>query len=222
MSEHDAEDTPQSAEGSRLDRLEETLSQLAEVMTSDREAVQRELRAVTVELGSLLPGGADSSGITTGTGSDSSGITPTETGAGEAEEDDDSGLTGWADSATAQEWAGLVAWVDWLSATYQLGDLGVRSCWPAHGAAIEELAGLKMAWEYAIGACAEKDWVGVEALAYWHDRYLPGVLGRLMVMHGLRSCKRQHEEGTPPLVTDTSFVVIRATGEVPDLAGSAR
>lgn len=218
MSEHEAEEAPQRGADGRMARLEETLSQLAGVMTTDREAVQHELGAVTVKLNALLRTGDDSTGITTAE------ATAGEVAGSGTEDDggDDPGFTGWADRADAQEWAGLIQWVDWLSATYQLGDLEVRVCWPAHGAAIEELAGLKMAWEYAIGACTEGEWVGVEALAYWHDRYLPGVLGRLMVMHGLRACKRSHEEATAPLVTDTSLVVIRSTGEVPDLAGNPR
>lgn len=186
---------PEESLVERLGRLEATLSQ---AVTEDRSALQNELNAVCEAMGAMV-GAGDSTGIT---------------------ELDEAGFTGWADRATAQDWAGLVAWVDWLSVTYALGDLGVRACWPAHGAAVEELGALKMAWEHAIGACVENEWVGTEALAYWHDRYLPGTVQRLQTVHGLKVCKQRHEQRPRPVLTDTSLAVVRSTGQVPDLAVS--
>lgn len=198
----------------RVAAVEESLNSLAASITEQNVSLQRDIGSFT----DSFPG--------VSRGDDSSGITAAETVAGSDSGDDsdqdDPGFTGWADSATVPEWAGLVQWVDWLSATYQLGDACVRSCWPAHGAAVEELAGLKMAWEAAIGGCMEKEWMAAESLAYWHDRYLPGVLARLRALHGMNACKSQHEKRPRPLVTDTRFVVIHSTGEVPDLAGSTR
>lgn len=201
----------------RVNAVEASLNDLARSVTAQHAFLQKDIDSFTDAFGDEL-GGSDSGGITPASaagGSDAGSDT------GDEPDQDDPGFTGWADQADADQWAGLVQWVDWLSATYQLGDAGVRSCWPAHGAAVEELAGLKMAWENAIGACVEAEWVGAEALAYWHDRYLPGALGRLRTLHGMNACKRQHEQRGQPLVTDTTHVVIRSTGEVPDLAGRA-
>lgn len=210
MSGHDETPGTSGDFDARLGRVEASLQQMTADIIDQNSDVQGAMDDITHTLEGLVREGRDSTGITTvaSTASD---------GDGDGEE---LGFTGWADQADADGWAGLVQWVDWLSATYALGDLGVRSCWPAHGAAIEELAALKMAWEQAIGTCVEKEWVGTEVLAYWHDRYLPGTMQRLLSVHGMKSCREGHEQRPRPMLTDTSHVVIRSTGEVPEVAVS--
>lgn len=66
----------------------------------------------------------------------------------------------------------LVAWVTWLTDRYELGAT-LPSCWPRHGALVEELAALWTGWRDTIGAGEG----GVAALQ-WHD-HLSQILDRI-------------------------------------------
>lgn len=61
-----------------------------------------------------------------------------------------------------EEMDGLTRWVTWLSARYGLDHRTVPACWPEHGALVEELSALQMAWvaSYAETAnpAAPLDW----------------------------------------------------------------
>jgi len=126
-------------------------------------------------------------------------------------------FSGWADRADVDDWTSLADWVDWLTGTYDLRDQVIHSCWPAHGGVVEELAALWLAWQQATGSCQEGDWTGDEALAYWHDRYLPGCLARLVSLYSLHDCggATGHEPGPAARPTERDRIVVHATGEAP-------
>lgn len=124
--------------------------------------------------------------------------------------------TGWAQQADRAAWEGLVTWVDWLTETYDFVASEMYPCWPLHGGVVEELAALWMAWLHASSESASSGWGATEALAYWHDRYLPGTLQR--IRHGWyqhEHCTRDRHESvrTTSQRTDRSVVVLRSTGE---------
>lgn len=125
--------------------------------------------------------------------------------------------SGWADRAGIQDWDKLSQWVDWLTGTYDLRDQPIYSCWPQHGGVVEELAALWMAWRQAALACAGKQWGAEEALAYWHDRYLPGALARITGLYSVRDCHAGHEPVARARAprTDRSVIAIHSTGEMP-------
>lgn len=131
---------------------------------------------------------------------------------------DDAAATWWADVATAEQWHALVEWVDALRRTYGFRDnQTIPACWPAHGGIVEELAALHRAWLRAAHEAAKTGWEPGEDLAYWHDRYLPGVLAR--IHHSYQcgaACTDAHhapDPHRPPTTTD--FVIVRSTGEIP-------
>jgi hypothetical protein len=49
------------------------------------------------------------------------------------------------EAAAAEHALELVAWVDWFTARYELGDR-ILPCWQQHGPLVEELTGLWCAW----------------------------------------------------------------------------
>ena len=59
---------------------------------------------------------------------------------------------------------GLVEWVGWLTARYELGAV-LPACWPLHGALVEELAALHTGW---VAVTCGEDQAG---LAQWHDLF---------------------------------------------------
>ena len=120
----------------------------------------------------------------------------------------------WADQADAEAWAALMDWADWLTVTYQTAEPFLTGCWTRHAGVVEDLAGLKLAWEHAVSACAEVEWGPTETLEYWHDRYLPGFIHRARSLHGLQACQTRHESThARPAVTDRDGAVVSATGE---------
>lgn len=123
--------------------------------------------------------------------------------------------SGWADRAEVEDWHGLCDWVDWLTDTYDLREQEIYSCWPRHGGVVEELAALWMAWQQAALSCAGNQWASDEALAYWHDRYLPGALARVSRLYSLRDCQARHEPRARAHRTDRSSIVVHSSGEMP-------
>ncbi len=111
-------------------------------------------------------------------------------------------VTSWAGQATAEQWTGLVAWVDWMVSTYRYSQPApLPSCWPRHAGAVEELAALWEAWLVA-RATMKSD--PTDQMAYWHDRYLLPTLTRLTGTDLLR-CKDGHQEPVvAPRLTDRS------------------
>lgn len=84
----------------------------------------------------------------------------------------------WAARASAQQWAELARWVDWLAATYDLQpSRAVLACWPAHGGTVHELAALHTAWKTAAATDASDD--PGDAMSLWHERSLHPCLSRL-------------------------------------------
>ena len=70
-------------------------------------------------------------------------------------------------------WEALTGWVDWLRDRYDLAET-VPDCWQLHGAHVEELTALRLAWiaSYAVRGATLTD------PANWHDR-LAATLHRL-------------------------------------------
>jgi hypothetical protein len=64
----------------------------------------------------------------------------------------------------AQAWNELTAWVDWLVIRYQL-DGTLPNCWYRHGAIVDELDGLRAAWN---GAYLDANARPTDP-AYWHE-----------------------------------------------------
>jgi hypothetical protein len=79
------------------------------------------------------------------------------------------------------QWAGLVPWVRWLIMRYPRALREFPPCWHLHPDAIEELTALWAAWRaaYHHGDDPSDDMVN------WHDRWLPGVAGRLLGTGGV-------------------------------------
>ncbi|KJY44116.1 hypothetical protein VR41_00085 [Streptomyces sp. NRRL B-1568] len=85
----------------------------------------------------------------------------------------------WAARATPEEWSELADWADWLQNYYQLkGEFQIPVCWPQHGGAVEELAGLHSSWKAAMLADERAEGAGDQS-GYWHDRSLWDTLARV-------------------------------------------
>lgn len=100
----------------------------------------------------------------------------------------------WVERASQGDWEQLIAWVEWLTATYELGAAETpQTCWPQHLGVAEELAALWLAWQDAMTGQAS----GQDRLAAvgWHATHLPAVLER--VTDRLRRCEtgRGHRAG---------------------------
>lgn len=65
------------------------------------------------------------------------------------------------------EWIQLGQWVHWLVNRYQLSTSMVPKCWPAHGALVEELSALRVAWLASYESEARSPIAGVE----WHQQF---------------------------------------------------
>lgn len=78
-------------------------------------------------------------------------------------------------------WAELIGFVDWLVERYRLEE-SVPPCWYRHGALVEELSALRLAWlgAYTAGLCKPTD------AAVWHD-----LLARVRVRVRIRDWDRQ-------------------------------
>lgn len=81
----------------------------------------------------------------------------------------------------AQQWGGLENWVAWLSDRYPKTLRDLPPCWYLHTEAVEELTALWAAWKAAYyGDDNPRD-----AMIFWHDRWLPGVVRRLLAPGGI-------------------------------------
>ena len=110
----------------------------------------------------------------------------------------------WVDTATATDWQGLAAWVDWLTGTYDLQpSRTVLPCWPAHPGVPEELAALRGAWQAAASGTGEEP---TDALAFWHDRHLYSCLIRLREVYQQRNCQDRHTPARPGRSTDLDLL----------------
>ncbi|MFI2074743.1 hypothetical protein [Streptomyces triculaminicus] len=112
----------------------------------------------------------------------------------------------WAVRATAAEWTELADWVDWLQNYYQLkGENQIAVCWPQHGGAIEELAGLHSSWKAAMLADERAEGTGDQS-GYWHDRSLWDTLGRVSRAVPNACRNTGHTAARPLPVTDRGML----------------
>ncbi|GHG64183.1 hypothetical protein [Streptomyces griseocarneus] len=112
----------------------------------------------------------------------------------------------WAVRATAAEWTELADWVDWLQNYYQLkGENQIAVCWPQHGGAIEELAGLHSSWKAAMLADERAEGTGDQS-GYWHDRSLWDTLGRVSRAVPNACRNTGHTAARPLPVTDRGLL----------------
>lgn len=102
------------------------------------------------------------------------------------------GGTGWCwrdigPEASESLWRELTDWVGWVRCRYPLARR-IPGCWAQHPEVVEELTALWLAW---CAAYTERD-ASLTGAIDWHDRWLPGLLGRLE--HGVFAldCSRQH------------------------------
>lgn len=114
--------------------------------------------------------------------------------------------SGWQQmplALAAHAWPQLIAWVDALIDRYELHEQ-LPACWYRHGAMVEELNALHVAW---IGA-----YVGFHALPTaatdWHD-YLERVLGRIRGWD-IRGCASGQHRDAPPPPVDPRIAIDRA------------
>ncbi len=133
---------------------------------------------------------------------------------GDGDEDEVPDAVAWVDYATGQDWAGLCDWVDWLVGVYDLHDeRRVRPCWPAHLGVAEELAALHSAWREAASRAREADG---DALAFWHDRYLTPLMGRINPMYAIGFCRDKHTPMRAAPVTNRTLIDVRSAADPDD------
>lgn len=108
----------------------------------------------------------------------------------------------WVRSATREDWAELAEWVDDLASTFELDRRELRPCWPAHPAAVEDLAAARTAW----AAAHEND-----EICMWIERVLRPTLDRLESMW-TRFCNNEHKAPQPAPATDTQLLTTALQG----------
>ena len=107
----------------------------------------------------------------------------------------------WAARSPPEAWAALAAWVDWAQRTYMpRRDSAIATCWPAHPAAVEELAALRASWVDAMVKDRGSKSVG-DAAAYWHDRYMYSASERVR-LHLAKCRDGGHQAGAEPPTPD--------------------
>jgi len=111
------------------------------------------------------------------------------------------GLSGEEHAARLAE---LRAWVDRVALIQYPGYFaGLPPCWPAHPEAVIELSTVMTEWARVYG---DPDNRPLADALMWHDRWLPGVLGRLATaikcdVSGCRLARSSLWERSPPRYT---------------------
>jgi len=93
-----------------------------------------------------------------------------------------------------EEWAALAGWVDWLVDRYGLSER-IPACWYRHGAVLEELAALRVAW---LGAYESPNARASDGVA-WHDM-LDRVLIRMREWDRCGCVHGTHRDDVDPAV----------------------
>lgn len=110
----------------------------------------------------------------------------------------------WVNYASTADWHALTAWVDWLTATYDVTPAhALLPCWPAHLGVAEELAGLWQAWKAA--AIASRSATPDDSMATWHDG-LHTTLPRLREDSQMRNCADAHHSPRTAPHTDLKLL----------------
>jgi hypothetical protein len=104
----------------------------------------------------------------------------------------------------------LVAWMELVYLRYADAAAHLPECWLWHPDVIEELVWLMHAWSAAYHgerACTA-------AAGDWHDRYRPGVVRRINVMHGRCSLENHRPREGRPLPVAPAVPVAEAAEEI--------
>ncbi|MGH3095073.1 MAG: hypothetical protein ACRDMV_03635 [Streptosporangiales bacterium] len=144
---------------------EVTLAELTSLMSAVKSHADARYDVITEQLTDLITrmddlGGADDK-------------EPPDGGQAESTPDEDA-YRSWSARATGQDWAELIAWVDWMQEHYSLAGHAldpVPPCWPAHRGVVEQFAALRSSWRAAMADDVDGDGASDAAL-YWHDRWL--------------------------------------------------
>lgn len=122
-----------------------------------------------------------------------------------AAEPDKSPLWTWVDLDTGARREALRELAEWIGDVlvdrYQIGDQELPRCWYRHPGAVEELSWLYLDWARVYRGKGGS----TAAAGEWNDRWLPGVLAR--IVKRLAGCRRGHRDQMeqPPPATDTGF-----------------
>lgn len=96
----------------------------------------------------------------------------------------------------ADAWKELAGWVDWLTDRYQLEE-ALPACWYRHGALVEELDALRVAWN---GAYQNPGATPTDP-ATWHE-HLTRALAHIHDWNRFGCTASTHHEDTTPTATD--------------------
>lgn len=120
-------------------------------------------------------------------------------------------LAEWQDMTPGERvtaWAGLRAWVTWLSDRYELsGEERLPRCWPLHPGLIEELYALK-AWREEIYTAASPSG---QAARYWHNE-LRQVLHAAAAMYA-GGCRAGHRSAPSLAAHDPALTTTWAVAD---------
>lgn len=187
MSEHDL-DADLDALRERMEALDvdvdELASSLADLLKGHGQLEESIERLAGVLEGQGAPGGATAKRPGAG-GAEPAAVPPW-----------------WVRSATREDWAELAEWVDDLASTFELDRRELRPCWPAHPAAVEDLAAARTAW----AAAHEND-----EISMWIERVLRPTLDRLESTW-TRFCNNEHKAPQPAPATDTQLLTTALQG----------
>jgi hypothetical protein len=112
----------------------------------------------------------------------------------------------------------LVTWVDTILVRHQAAVDALTECWMLHGEVVEDLLWLKACWTAAHrDPNAKPVWA-----ADWHERWLPGAMGRLKRQLGVAGCNydSHRDEAGESRIRDERHPQRRVPAIGPDVAGA--
>ena len=94
------------------------------------------------------------------------------------------------DAEARAAWDALRGWVEWVTSRYDIPEVIVPTCWWRHGALVEELSALHIAWEAAFDSTD----AGFGPIG-WHERFAIARPRLKAAYPG--SCINGHRDRTP-------------------------
>lgn len=125
---------------------------------------------------------------------------------------------------TAELWAELLDWVDWLRHRYQLGSR-VPACWYRHDAVVEELTALMAAHTAAYWCDPDSTDLPREDMTAWHTQWLWPTIERLTRITDFSACRPHHcryQDHAQPLHAGLDDYVATAIAATNDANSEAR